>query len=63
MWDENFCGGQYKEADYAIRAMIEYPERSCVHDELCNLFFNDKHFTHVTLIEDMNYQNDNFPKI
>lgn len=62
MWDENFCGGQYKEADYAIRSMIEYPERSCVHDELCNLYFNDSNFLHVTLTEGMNYEKGSLSK-
>jgi glycosyltransferase involved in cell wall biosynthesis len=40
MWDENFCGIQYKEADYYIRALKYNRDRSSINDELAKLFHN-----------------------
>lgn len=40
IWDENFCGIQYKEADYFIRALKYNRDKSSINDELAKLYHN-----------------------
>lgn len=57
IWDENFCGLQYKEADYCIRALIHLKERSIINDKLANLYHNHEDWLEVITTEDLNYIN------
>jgi hypothetical protein len=41
MWDENFTGVQYKEADYWIRALIFNKDKSMINDTLHGLTLNN----------------------
>ena len=43
IWDENFFGVQYKEADYWIRALIFNKEKSCINDYAHGLVLNNEH--------------------
>lgn len=56
MWDENFCGGQYKEADYCIRALIHNKEKSIINDRLANLFHNAQDWRTTVITEERNYR-------
>lgn len=56
MWDENFCGGQYKEADYCIRALIHNKDKSIINDRLANLYHNEKDWLPTVITEERNYQ-------
>lgn len=41
IWDENFFGVQYKEADYWLRALIFNKEKSCINDILHGIELNN----------------------
>jgi len=57
LWDENFCGIQYKEADYCIRALISLKDKSIINDKLANLYHNEGDWLEVVTTEDLNYVN------
>ncbi len=57
LWDENFCGIQYKEADYCIRALIFLKDKSIINDKLANLYHNSGDWLEVITTEDLNYVN------
>lgn len=57
LWDENFCGLQYKEADYCIRALIHLKDKSIINDKLANLYHNHSDWLEVITTEDLNYVN------
>lgn len=55
MWDENFFGVQYKEADYWIRALIFNKEKSCINDTLHGLELNNESALELDTIIDRNF--------
>ena len=55
MWDENFFGVQYKEADYWIRALIFNKNRSCINDILHGVELNNKHALELDTTIDRNF--------
>jgi len=59
LWDENFCGIQYKEADYCIRALIHLNKKSIINDKLANLYHNHSDWLSVVVTEGLNYVKNN----
>ena len=55
MWDENFFGVQYKEADYWIRALIFNKEKSCINDTLHGLELNNESALELDVIQGRNF--------
>lgn len=55
MWDENFFGVQYKEADYWIRALIFNKEKSCINDTLHGIELNNEEALELDTIIDRNF--------
>jgi hypothetical protein len=55
MWDENFCGVQYKEADYWIRALIFNKEDSMINDTLHGLTLNNSNALELDTTIDRNF--------
>jgi len=55
IWDENFFGVQYKEADYWIRALIFNKEKSCINDTLHGLEHNNTDALELDITEDRNF--------
>jgi len=55
IWDENFFGVQYKEADYWIRALIFNKEKSCINDTLHGLELNNEDALEIDTIIDRNF--------
>tara|TARA_B110000305_G_C19372738_1_gene605361 strand:+ start:155 stop:1108 length:954 start_codon:yes stop_codon:yes gene_type:complete len=56
IWDENFLGVQYKEADYWIRALIFNKEKSCINDILHGLELNNKDALPLDITEGRNFE-------
>ncbi len=55
IWDENFFGVQYKEADYWIRALIHNKDRSCINDTLHGLELNNENALELDITEGRNF--------
>jgi hypothetical protein len=55
MWDENFFGVQYKEADYWIRALIFNKDGSCINDTLHGLELNNENALELDTTVDRNF--------
>ena len=55
MWDENFFGVQYKEADYWIRALIFNKEKSCINDTLHGIELNNEKALELDTTIDRNF--------
>jgi len=55
IWDENFFGVQYKEADYWIRALIHNKEKSCINDILHGIELNNEDALEVDTTVDRNF--------
>tara|TARA_Y100000034_G_C6818051_1_gene368204 strand:- start:18 stop:908 length:891 start_codon:yes stop_codon:yes gene_type:complete len=55
IWDENFFGVQYKEADYWIRALIFNKERSCINDTLHGIELNNENALELDTTVDRNF--------
>ena len=55
IWDENFFGVQYKEADYWIRALIYNKEKSMINDTLHGLELNNKDALELDVTDDRNF--------
>ncbi len=55
MWDENFFGVQYKEADYWIRALIFNKEKSCINDTLHGIELNNENALELDTTVDRNF--------
>ena len=55
LWDENFFGVQYKEADYWIRALIFNKEKSCINDTLHGIELNNENATELDTTVDRNF--------
>ena len=55
MWDENFTGVQYKEADYWIRALIFNKEKSMINDTLHGLTLNNNNALELDTDIDRNF--------
>lgn len=55
MWDENFFGVQYKEADYWIRALIFNKEKSCINDTLHGIELNNQDALELDTTVDRNF--------
>ena len=55
MWDENFFGVQYKEADYWIRALIFNKENSCINDTLHGIELNNENALELDTTVDRNF--------
>ena len=58
IWDENFTGIQYKEADYWIRALIFNKEKSCINDTLHGLELNNKDALPLDISEGRNFKTE-----
>jgi hypothetical protein len=56
IWDENFSGIQYKEADYWIRALIFNKEKSCINDTLHGLELNNNGALPLDVLEGRNFE-------
>jgi hypothetical protein len=56
IWDENFAGIGYKEADYWLRALIHNKENSCINDTLHGLVLNNKKALELDVTEGRNFQ-------
>ena len=56
IWDENFTGIQYKEADYWLRALIFNKEKSCINDTLHGLELNNKDALALDISEGRNFE-------
>ena len=56
IWDENFTGIQYKEADYWIRALIFNKEKSCINDTLHGLELNNNDALSLDIAEGRNFE-------
>ena len=56
IWDENFFGVQYKEADYWIRALIFNKDKSCINDVAHGLTLNNGEALELDTSEDRNIQ-------
>lgn len=54
MWDENFTGVQYKEADYWIRALIFNKEKSMINDVAHGLTLNNQEALELDVFDDRN---------
>lgn len=55
LWDQNFPGLGYKEADYWIRALIHNKEKSCINDTLHGLVLNAHDALDIDTTEDRNF--------
>jgi len=55
LWDENFFGVQYKEADYWIRALIFNKEKSCINDTLHGIELNNESAPELDTTIDRNF--------
>lgn len=55
LWDQNFPGTGYKEADYWLRALIHNKEKSCINDTLHGLVLNNYDALDIDTIEDRNF--------
>lgn len=55
IWDENFFGVQYKEADYWIRALIFNKEKSCINDTLHGIELNNENALELDTTIDRNF--------
>ena len=55
IWDENFFGVQYKEADYWIRALIFNKTKSCIDDTLHGLEVNNENALELDTVTDRNF--------
>jgi hypothetical protein len=55
IWDENFFGVQYKEADYWIRALIFNKEKSCINDTLHGITLNNENALDLDTSIDRNF--------
>lgn len=55
IWDENFFGVQYKEADYWIRALAFNREYSCINDVLHGIELNNKNALELDTIAGRNF--------
>ena len=55
MWDENFFGVQYKEADYWIRALIFNKKKSCINDTLHGIELNNNEALELDTTIDRNF--------
>ena len=55
IWDENFFGVQYKEADYWIRALIFNKEKSCINDTLHGITLNNENALELDTSIDRNF--------
>lgn len=55
IWDENFFGVQYKEADYWIRALIHNKNKSCINDTLHGIELNNENVLELDIAEGRNF--------
>tara|TARA_R110002020_G_scaffold314075_3_gene529358 strand:+ start:176 stop:1069 length:894 start_codon:yes stop_codon:yes gene_type:complete len=55
IWDENFYGIQYKEADYWIRALAFNKDKSCINDTLHGLELNNHDALELDIAEGRNF--------
>jgi len=55
IWDENFFGVQYKEADYWLRALIFNKEKSCINDTLHGIELNNETALELDTTIDRNF--------
>tara|TARA_R110000765_G_scaffold17897_4_gene48481 strand:- start:843 stop:1736 length:894 start_codon:yes stop_codon:yes gene_type:complete len=55
LWDENFFGVQYKEADYWIRALIFNKDKTCINDTLHGLEVNNSDALELDTTVDRNF--------
>jgi len=55
IWDENFFGVQYKEADYWLRALIFNKEKSCIDDSLHGIELNNENALELDTTIDRNF--------
>jgi hypothetical protein len=55
LWDENFFGVQFKEADYWLRALIYNKEKSFINDTLHGLELNNQSALELDTTEDRNF--------
>jgi len=55
IWDENFFGVQYKEADYWIRALIFNKSKSCINDTLHGIELNNDGALELDTTNDRNF--------
>ncbi len=56
IWDENFTGVQYKEADYWIRALIFNKSKSMINDTLHGLVLNNDKALPLDISEGRNFE-------
>ena len=56
MWDERFCGIQYKEADYWIRALIFNKNKSLINDTLHGIVLNNDNALDLDTSSERNFQ-------
>ena len=55
IWDENFFGVQYKEADYWLRALIFNKDMSCINDTLHGIELNNEYALELDTTIDRNF--------
>jgi len=55
IWDENFFGVQYKEADYWLRALIFNKQKSCINDTLHGIELNNEEALELDTTVDRNF--------
>ena len=55
IWDENFFGVQYKEADYWLRALIFNKDKSCINDTLHGIELNNEDALELDTTIDRNF--------
>lgn len=55
MWDENFFGVQYKEADYWLRALIFNKDKTCINDTLHGIELNNENALELDTTIDRNF--------
>lgn len=58
IWDENFSGIGYKEADYWIRALIHNKEYSCINDTLHGIELNNENALELDTTIDRNFMEE-----
>ena len=56
IWDENFSGIQYKEADYWLRALIFNKDKSMINDTLHGIELNNKNALSLDISKGRNFK-------
>jgi hypothetical protein len=58
MWDENFSGIGYKEADYWLRALIHNKNNSCINDTLHGIELNNENALELDTTQDRRFEEE-----